>query len=70
MILMVGAGFLTVLIAGVVQSSVLTPMPYLKKWPWENIWLVYSTCAYLILPWPFALLTVPQLFGALRRSSP
>jgi len=62
---MAGAGFLTVLIAGAVQSSVLTPMPYLKKWSWENIWLVYSTSAYLILPWPFALLTVPHLFSAL-----
>jgi len=61
---MVGAGFLTVLIAGVVQGSVLTPMPYLKKWSWENIWLVYATAAYLIFPWPFALLTVPHLFSA------
>ena len=61
---MTGAGFLTVLLAGVVQGSVLTPMPYLKKWSWENIWLVYSTAAYLILPWPFALLTVPHLFSA------
>jgi L-rhamnose-H+ transport protein len=62
---MAGAGFLTVLLAGVVQGSFLTPMPYLKKWSWENIWLVYSISAYLVLPWPFALLTVPHLFSAL-----
>jgi L-rhamnose-H+ transport protein len=66
----VGAGFLTVLVAGVIQSSVLTPMPYLKKWSWENLWLVYSTFAYLLLPWPFALRTVPHLFRALGAVSP
>jgi len=63
----VGSGFLTILLAGIVQGTVLTPMPYLKKWSWENIWLVYSVFAYVILPWPFALVTVPNLvsvFGA------
>lgn len=61
---MAGTGFLVVLLAGIVQSSVLTPMPYLKKWSWENVWLIYSISAYLVLPWPFALLTVPHLFSA------
>ena len=67
MIPFVGSGFLTILLAGIVQGTVLTPMPYLKKWSWENIWLVYSVFAYVILPWPFALVTVPNLvsvFGA------
>jgi L-rhamnose-H+ transport protein len=59
-----GSGFLIILIAGVVQGSVLTPMAYLKKWSWENTWLIYSIFAYLLLPWPFALLTVPKLFSA------
>jgi L-rhamnose-H+ transport protein len=58
-----GSGFLIILIAGVVQGSVLTPMAYLKKWSWENTWLIYSLFAYLLLPWPFALLTVPKLFS-------
>ena len=38
-------------------------MAYLKKWSWENTWLIYSIFAYLLLPWPFALLTVPKLFS-------
>lgn len=61
----VGYGFLIILLAGVVQGSVLSPMPFLKKWSWENIWLLYSVVAYLLLPWPFALLTVPKLFSTL-----
>lgn len=43
----------------------LTPMPYLKKWAWENIWLLYSFFAYLILPWPFALMTIRNLITVL-----
>ena len=58
-----GLGFLTTLLGGFVQGTVLTPMAYLKKWPWENTWLIYSIFAYFLLPWPFALLTVPKLFS-------
>jgi L-rhamnose-H+ transport protein len=61
-----GSGFLMILLAGIVQGTVLTPMPYLKKWSWENIWLLYSISAYLILPWPFALATIPNLITVLR----
>ncbi len=32
---MTSSVFITVLLAGVVQRSVLTPMPYLRKWSWE-----------------------------------
>jgi L-rhamnose-H+ transport protein len=63
MLASVGSGFLTILLAGVLQGSVLTPMPYLRKWSWENTWLIYSIFAYLLLPWPFALWTVPKLFS-------
>lgn len=60
-----GSGFLMILLAGIMQGTVFTPMPYLKKWPWENIWLLYSISAYLILPWPFALMTIPNLTSVL-----
>ena len=56
------SGFLTVLAAGLLQGTVLTPMAYLRKWQWENIWLVYASWAYLTLPWVFAATTVPHLF--------
>ena len=67
--LFVGSGFLIVLLAGIVQGTMLTPMPYLRKWSWENIWLVYSIFAYIILPWPFALITIPNLTSVLGASS-
>jgi hypothetical protein len=57
------SGFLTILLGGVVQGTILTPMPYLKKWAWENIWLVYSIFAYLLLPWLFAFITVTKVLS-------
>ena len=69
MLHIVGAGFLMILVAGVVQGTVLMPMPYLKKWPWQNIWLLYSSFAYLLLPWPFALFTIPHLMTVLGSTS-
>src|ERR1035437_10344184 len=64
-----GSGFFIILLAGIVQGTVLTPMPYLKKWAWENTWLLYSVFAYLILPWPFALVTIPNLVTVLGSTS-
>src|SRR5579863_8907302 len=65
--MLVGAtsGFVIIVLGGLLQGSVLTPMKYLPKWPWENIWLVYATFAYLLMPWGFALLTVPHLTNVL-----
>lgn len=46
------------------------PMKYVRKWPWENTWLVYSLFAYLLFPWFAAILTVPHLFSVYRESGP
>ena len=55
------SGFLSVVAAGLFQGTMLTPMAYLRKWPWENIWFVYAIWAYLTLPWIFTAITVPYL---------
>jgi L-rhamnose-H+ transport protein len=59
------SGFLTILAAGLLQGTVLTPMAYLHKWQWENVWIVYASWAYLTLPWVFAATTVPHLLQVL-----
>ena len=63
-------GFLTIVLAGLLQGTVLTPMIYLKKWKWENVWLAYASFAYLLLPWVFALATVHNVFGVLTSAPP
>lgn len=54
-------GYFLVLAAGVFQGSFMTPMKFTRRWAWENTWLVFSTTAYLVWPWVFALLTLPHL---------
>lgn len=56
-------GFVAILVSGLLQGTMLVPMKYLRKWKWENTWLVYATFAYLLLPWIFAFATLPQLLG-------
>lgn len=54
-------GFILALAAGGVIGSVLVPLKLTKGWAWENSWLIFSACAYLLAPWIVAIWTVPQL---------
>jgi L-rhamnose-H+ transport protein len=36
------------------------PMKWMKRWNFENIWLIFSLSAYLIFPWIIVLVTAPQ----------
>jgi len=40
------------------------------RWKWENIWGLGSLIALVLVPWPVALLTVPDLFGVFASVSP
>jgi L-rhamnose-H+ transport protein len=33
----------------------------LRHWKWENLWLVFSVVALLLVPWSLALLLIPEL---------
>jgi L-rhamnose-H+ transport protein len=54
-------GYLLVIAAGLLQGSFMLPMKFIRRWAWENTWLVYSTTAYLVWPWLLALFTLPHL---------
>lgn len=55
------AGIGITLAAGVIGGSALVPIKFVRRWKWENTWLLYACCAYLVFPWVVALLTVPRL---------
>jgi len=56
-------GLIVTLVSGVMQGTMLVPMKYLRKWEWENIWIVFAIFAYMFLPWVFAALTIPHLLA-------
>jgi L-rhamnose-H+ transport protein len=54
-------GLAFALAAGVMSGGCMVPLKFLRYWKWENMWLVFSVVALLILPWTLALLLVPEL---------
>lgn len=54
--------FLLIVIGGIMEGSFSLPLKFAPKWEWENIWGAGSLLALVLIPWPLALLTVPNLF--------
>jgi L-rhamnose-H+ transport protein len=54
-------GYILIVAAGMFQGSFMLPMKFTRLWTWENTWLVFSLCAYLLWPWLLAVITVPHL---------
>ena len=54
-------GVLLGLLAGLVNGIFLLPMRYLRKWEWENTWLIFTILSTGVLPWVAALAAVPIL---------
>ncbi len=41
------------------------PQRYVRRWSWQTYWLLQAATCWLVLPWVFAWLTIPQLGGVL-----
>jgi L-rhamnose-H+ transport protein len=65
--LKMGAAF--VLLAAIANASFALPMKWMRRWQWENIWLVWSVCSLLVFPLLAAWLTIPQLFAGYREAA-
>jgi L-rhamnose-H+ transport protein len=55
------AGTLLVIVGGALEGLFSLPVTRTPKWRWENIWGLGSLIALLLVPWPVALATVPNL---------
>lgn len=56
------AGLVMVLCGGLFQGSFLAPSKWIRRWEWENYWLIFAASAYLVCPWVMALSSVPRLW--------
>src|SRR5450755_2929122 len=61
----VGGGVLFGIASGVLLGTFALPMKAVRKWRWENTWLMYCFWSLLILPWGLAFLTVPGLLSVM-----
>lgn len=57
---------LAVIGGGMAQGTFAVPMRFTRSWRWENVWLVYSFSALVIIPWAAAAGTVPNLLRIYR----
>jgi L-rhamnose-H+ transport protein len=56
-------GILLVIAGGALEGLFSLPVTRTPKWRWENSWGLGSLIALVLVPWPVALLTVPDLIG-------
>jgi len=57
------------LVAGLLAGNSMLPMKFVKRWQWENTWLVFSLVSLVLIPWALACGLVNGL-GALYASLP
>jgi L-rhamnose-H+ transport protein len=62
-------GLLLTLLAGLLSGNCMLPMKFVKRWPWENTWLIFSVVSLVILPWGLALALVKDI-GAVYAALP
>ena len=54
-------GVVLVIAGGAMEGLFSLPVTRTPKWQWENIWGAGSLLALILVPWPVAFLTVPNL---------
>lgn len=57
-----------VVLGGALAALYLLPTMSTPRWRWENIWAAGSLIALVVVPWPLAFATVPDLMGVYRSS--
>jgi L-rhamnose-H+ transport protein len=55
-------GLFLVLLSGVMAGSSLSPIKFIRKYRFENYWLIFGLVGTLIIPWCLALFSTPHLF--------
>ena len=56
-------GFILVLVSGVMAGSALSPIKFVRKYRFENYWLIDSLTGTVAIPWALALIVTPHLFS-------
>ncbi len=62
-------GLFLTLVAGLLSGNCMLPMKFVKRWPFENTWLVFSVVSLVILPWALAFALVDNV-GAVYAALP
>jgi L-rhamnose-H+ transport protein len=50
-------------IAGLLAGNFMLPMKFVKRWAWENTWLVFTIVSLLLLPFALARIILGDVFA-------
>jgi L-rhamnose-H+ transport protein len=56
-------GVFIAMLGGFMAGNCMVPLEYLRRWRWENAWIVFSLVALIVVPWTLAFFRVPDLMG-------
>ena len=56
-------GILLAVGAGLMVGNCMLPLNYLRRWRWENAWIIFTLVALVLMPWTLAFLRVPNLLS-------
>ena len=62
-------GLFLVVLGGIMEGTFGLGLKITKNWKWEHIWGATTFAALVLVPWPLALLTVPNLGSVFRQAS-
>ena len=63
------AGFLLVLLAGLLQGTFVLPMTMVRRWSWEHTWATFSLLGMFVFNWIITFALIPQI-GTVYSLSP
>lgn len=56
-------GVLLAAFGGIMVGNCMVPLKYMRRWRWENVWIIFSLVALVLVPWGIALARLPNLFS-------
>lgn len=59
-------GLLLAMLGGGLQGAFVLPLKYMKKWEWENGWLVFTVINCILFPIVAAILFIPDLMSVYK----
>jgi L-rhamnose-H+ transport protein len=58
-----GLGIFLAVAAGLMVGNCMLPLNYLRRWRWENAWIIFTLVALVLMPWALAFFRVPNLLS-------
>ena len=63
-------GFLLIVVSGTLMTCAIVPMKFVRRWKWENIWVLYIGFGQVVFPLLLVRLTAPKAWTVFALAKP